>query len=335
MVPVKRELGGTDSFDDEAHQHTSSGEDEERATSDFVHEEAHQYSNDQVDDLQNTVDDLLCDRVRDSNLLEHNREIVRYDTVSRPLGKETGRKQDEKPVAVALCPPELAPAVALEFLLHLEGVTDLLHFKEDDLVVQIAIRMAVCQDLVRLLVSALGDVVTRRLWDEPDEADLEERRESLHERGCPPSPGTSDLERPESQPGCDNRAYVPGGVVDGSKDGTVLGVSELGDEKRGCSVGDGHAETNEEAGSDEHAEVDRDGLQSDTEAHDYTADHDTHASTQAVGDVWHEGNGADGTNGHDAREETEERAGRVVEVCLPLRESLETVDHGAIVAVGR
>jgi len=45
----------------------------------------------------------------------------------------------------------------------------------------------------------------------------------------------------------------------------VLRVGELSDEKWRSTVGDGDSETEEETSGNEHSEVDRDGLENDTD----------------------------------------------------------------------
>lgn len=138
----------------------------------------------------------------------------------------------------------------------------------------------------------------------------------------------------EGKPGGDDGADVPGGVVDGGEGGTVLGVGQLGNEKWRGTVGDGDTETEEEAGSDEHPEVDGDGLQDNSDHHDDAANEDTHPTSKTVGNVRGDWKSAKGTDSHNAGEETEERSRGVVEVLLPDVKSLKTVDHGTIISVG-
>jgi hypothetical protein len=54
---------------------------------------------------------------------------------------------------------------------------------------------------------------------------------------------------------------VPGGVVDGSDDTTMLGMAQLGEEKRSGGLGDGTTEPDEETGGDEHGEGGSSGLE--------------------------------------------------------------------------
>lgn len=142
-----------------------------------------------------------------------------------------------------------------------------------------------------------------------------------------------DVVGSEGKPGGDDGAHVPGGVVDGGEGGTVLGVGQFGDEKWRGTVGNGDTETQEEASSDEHPEVDRDRLQDNTDHHDDAANEDTHPTSKAVGNVRGDWKRAEGADSHNAGEKTKERSRRVVEVLLPDVKSLKTVDHGPIVSV--
>ena len=322
-----------DGPNDEGSQHAGGGSQEKLSASDLVDEEAHGQGDDEVDDLEDTVDELLGDRVFDSNLGEDDVDVVGHKTVSRPLREEPGSDQDDQPVAVTLGPPELGPRIAFELLLHLQGVADFLHLKLNNFIVNIAIGVAVGENLQSLLVSAFGDVESRRFRHEPDEAELENRRERLHEGRGSPRPVSGNVVGAEREPGGNDGAEVPGGVVDGSENGSVLGVHELSDQERRRPVGDRNTESEEEASGHEHAEVDGDGLEHDTENHDHTSDEHTRASPEDIGNVWHERNGAKRADGHDTAKKTKERATRMAEIVLPSLKRLQTVHHGTIVSV--
>lgn len=296
-VSVDGVTGGADGPDDEGSQHTSGGNQEERATADLVNNEALASSDDDVQDLQATVDDELDVAVRDPYAVEDDVEVVRDKTVAGPLGEETEGEQDEEPVAVTLGLDELAPAVALEFLLELDGVLDLLELDLHDLIVEVAVGVNLGEGLVSLLNLAVGNHPARRLGDEPDEAQLQEGRKSLDKGRHAPCPVVVDVVSTESQPGSDEGTDVPGRVVDGSERCTVLRVNELGDQQRRGAVGDGNTESKEESGGNEHLQVDRDRLENHTEDHNDTANADTGTAAKDVSGVRDERDSDEGTDG--------------------------------------
>lgn len=193
----------------------------------------------QVPDLETTVDDILSVGVRVANSVQSLVEVVRHDTVTGPLGEETRCNTDEHAVAVTLCLPENRPALSLELLLELESGVDLLDFELDQLVLLISIRVGPCEDVKSLFGFTLGDEETGRFVDEPDEDELEDRRQGLYERRDSPRPVTLDLKSTKGEPRCDNGTKVPKRVVDGGKGSAVLGMTQFGDEKRRASLCDG------------------------------------------------------------------------------------------------
>ena len=95
------------------------------------------------------------------------------------------------------------------------------------------------------------------------------------------------------EPCSNNATEVPGSVVDGCEDSSVLWVDKLGDQQWGRSVSNGNTETKEETSSDEHVDVDTDTLESDAESHDTATDGNTDTTTKDIGSVWNNGNSAD------------------------------------------
>ena len=257
--------GGADGPDDEACEHTAGGDQEKSAATDLVNEEALTDGDDGVTDLEDTVDDELSVGVGNTDLVEDDVDVVGNETVTRPLGEETSGQENDQTVTVTLGADELLPAVTLELGLHLESVLDLLKLENNDLVVEVTVGVDVRENLVGTLLVTLADVPSWRLWNEPDEAELEEGWESLNDGWDSPGPVVVDLVGTESQPGGDDGTDVPGGVVNGGEGGTVLRVGELSDKEWGSTVGDGDTETDEETSGDEHLEVDGDGLENDTD----------------------------------------------------------------------
>ena len=307
------ELGGADGPRAERHEHTAGGEDEERATTEFVNEKAHDEGGDEVDDVQDTVDLELQLGVGDTSTGKDVRHVVRHEVVSGPLGEESERDQDEKTAAVTTSLDQLLPAVTLELLLHLDGFLDLAVLELDQLVLLVAAGVVVSENLESLLVLALGDQVTGRLRDEPDGNHLEDGRNGLTDRRDTPCPAVVDLEGAVGQPGGNDTAEVPRAVVDGGVDGTVLGVNQLGDEQRSGTVGNGDTKTDEETSGNKHLDVVTDGLENDTGDHDAATGDDTNTTAEAVGDVRSDSEGDERTDGHDGVEKTTSGRVRVVE----------------------
>ena len=94
----------------------------------------------------------------------------------------------------------------------------------------------------------------------------------------------------------------------------VLRMYKLSDEKWRASVCNSDTKSEEEASRNEHPEVYRDTLEDDTEDHDHATDDNSPPATEDVGSVRNDRKSAERANGHDASEQTEQRAFRVVEV---------------------
>lgn len=94
-----------------------------------------------------------------------------------------------------------------------------------------------------------------------------------------------------------------------------------------------HTEAEKESSGDKHFEVDTDGLEGNTHDHDQTANENTKSATNQIWDVTNNWDGGKRTDCHDAVEETEERTFGIVEVLLPIWQSLQAVHHGTIVAI--
>jgi hypothetical protein len=284
--------------DDENNEHAGGGDKEQWTSADLVDEEAHAGGDDHVQDLQTSVNNELDVAVRDSDIVENDVQVVADKTVARPLREETERQEDDEPVAVALGLEELEPAVAFELLLQLDSVLNLLELDLHNLRLEIAVCVHLCEDSVSFLDLAVCNEETRGLWHKPDERDLEERRQCLHQGGYTPAPVVvlrrvskqleahqsswdrlTDVVCAEGQPSCDETSNVPCRVVDCSESGAVLRVYKLSDEKRRGTVSNRDAETDEEPRGDKHLQVDRDRLENDTKDHSDTANHDTPSSS--------------------------------------------------------
>jgi len=158
VVVVVGEDGRADGPDDKTSEHTTGRDQKKSAATDLVNEEALTNGDDGVTDLEDTVDDELSVGVGDTDLVEDNVDVVRDETVTRPLGEETSSQENDQTVAVTWGADKLLPAVTLELLLHLEGVLDLLKFEKNDLIVEVTVGVDVGKNLVSTLLVALADV---------------------------------------------------------------------------------------------------------------------------------------------------------------------------------
>lgn len=79
------EAGRADGPADEGDEHTGGGEEEELATTDLVDEEAGEDGDEEVEDLEDTVDQVLGQGVGVANLIQDLGDVVRDETVAGPL----------------------------------------------------------------------------------------------------------------------------------------------------------------------------------------------------------------------------------------------------------
>jgi len=165
-------------------------------------------------------------------------------------------------------------------------------------------------DLVCLFFLPSGNQKSWTFWDKPDKYDLEDRRKCLSNRWNAPRPVVVNVKSAKGQPGCYDATDIPGGVVDGREDSTVLWMGQLGDQQGRGSMSNGDTESYEEARGNEHSEIDTDTLKDNTKnpirasevltaypaqnySHDNATSHDTCATTKNVGDVRDNGKRAD------------------------------------------
>lgn len=123
---MEEELGGAGGPNDEGDEHAGSRAEEKRAAAEAVDDEELADGDDQVQDLEAPVDDELGVAIGDSHALEDDAEVVGGKPVARPLAEEAESEEDDEASTVGFCADKLHPAIALEFLLELDGVLDLL-----------------------------------------------------------------------------------------------------------------------------------------------------------------------------------------------------------------
>jgi len=115
-----------------------------------------------------------------------------------------------------------------------------------------------------------------------NEHELDDGRQRLEQSGSPPCPVVVDILRAKGDPRADKRTDVPQAVVDGSDATTVLRVADLSQKHGSRKLGQGVAETHEEASALEHGLVDGGSLDSSRKDHDDTAADDGQPPAEVV-----------------------------------------------------
>lgn len=244
--------------------HAERGGQEQGAAAEPVDREGHARRDGHVEDGDAPVDDELRVRVRDADLVQDQEYVVADDARARRLREYPGGDDDEESVSVAPGGPHLRDAVAGKLLFQLHGLEDFLVLALDELLARGGAVEAL-EDLLRRLVPPLDDVVPGTLGHQPNQEQLDDRREGLQDAGGLPRPVALHLQRAVRRPTGDDGPEVPQRVVDGRQPGPVLRVRELGDEHGRTALRVDYAEADDEPGRDEHADVDRHGLQDDPE----------------------------------------------------------------------
>jgi hypothetical protein len=182
-------LRRADGPNDEAHAHGCGGGDEKRSASHAVTEKRARNGNDEGKNGKTTVDTELSVTVGYTDRVVDISGVVGGETVARPLGEETERRKEHKPVPVALGLEEVEVGRSLLVLeLEAESLLDLGVLELDGGVIDVAVGVVLSKHLKGFLVPLLGDQPTWGLWDEPDEGKLDDGRSSLGEGWDSPAP---------------------------------------------------------------------------------------------------------------------------------------------------
>lgn len=224
-------LGRAYSPDDEAHAHGCGGGDEKRSATHAVTEKCARDGDYEGKDGKTTIDTKLSVTVGYANRVVDIGGIVRGKTVARPLGEETQRREEHKPVPVALGLEEVEVGRGLLVLeLESEGLLDLGILELHSRVVDVAVGVVLPEHLKGFLIPLLRDQPTWGLWDEPNEGKLNDGRSSLSKGWNSPAPVAVNSLGTESQPGANNGTNVPQAVVNGGNTSAVLRMADLGKE---------------------------------------------------------------------------------------------------------
>ena len=178
--------------------HAGGGCEEEDATTGLVDDQGAEVGGTEIVDLENTVDQVLlpgrsdsCQSAMPSTVWYKDRaraltdtvqslgQVVADDTVTRPLREKGNRNDDGHTAQVAASGKEgLESRVVLGEFLDTDGLADLVDLELDQRVIDVAVAVEVGENLFSLSVTAVVDEPTRRLGDEPDEEELDNRGET-------------------------------------------------------------------------------------------------------------------------------------------------------------
>lgn len=117
----------------------------------------------------------------------------------------------------------------------------------------------------------------------------------------------------ESNPRSNNRPKIPRGIIDSGKHSPMLRMRKLSNQQRRRALRNSTPKPDEEAGGNEHGDIDTNGLKNDTEDHQQAASHNANSSTCVIGYVRRNDQRDDPTDGHDRIEKTTGGGTRVIE----------------------
>jgi len=335
FVLVEGVLGGANGLEQEHDEHASGRGQEKLSTTETFAHEGSGYCDEQIPDLETTIDTELGEWVGDTDGVENFGKVVRNETVAGPL-REEGEGNDDPHAAEVTTGGEegFVANVGGDGTIKLDSSLDFLEFVSNEGVSIVTTSVPESEDLPSFLLLALGDQPTRRFGDEPDKDNLGNGGESLESGRNTPCPGVLNLESAKGGPCGDNGTGVPERVVERGQLGTLGWIGEFGNEERGSVGSEGETEPDEETSTNEHSDGLGSGLNASRGNHDTCTEEDGGAATETIREIRCEWVGSEGTNVLDGVEQTELSALGVVKVARPLGEGLETVHHGTIVSVG-
>ena len=180
--------------------------------------------------------------------LQNNVEVIRDDSIARPLREEGNTDNGSHTPSVSRCGEEGLVGRALSsFLLHSDSLLHLCHLKVDERVVKVTSTVVLGDDSGSLLLPSVVDEPSWRLGNQEDEEELEDRGKTLKDRGDSPGPGVGDAEGTVGRPGGNDGTEVPGRVVERGNGSTVGWESQLGDENGCGQAGESESESDQES----------------------------------------------------------------------------------------
>ncbi|KIW70952.1 hypothetical protein PV04_03179 [Phialophora macrospora] len=190
-------------------------------------------------------------------------------------------------MTVALGRPELRDAAFGEFLLQRHCFQHFAILALDEILPG---RWAVeaLEYLLRDVVAPFDNMVPGRLGDQPDQEELDHRGKRLQDTGQLPRPLALHFEGPVRGPAGNDRPEIPQGIVDRGELGAVLRVRELRDEHGRAALRVDDAEADDEAGGNEHSDIDADGLQDDAQEDQRAAHQDGPLAPDVIREIGHQ-----------------------------------------------
>jgi len=232
---------------DERANHAEDGNQEKGTTAELVDGQGSCDGDAKIEDGLAGRDTELRVLVGDTGTDVDGVHVVGQNGVTGVLRDDTERDDDGEPPAVTLGAEEVGIAGGLvRVLLDADGLLDLLELELDGGVVGITASVPLGKHVEGLLMAVLVDQVTRGLGDEPDESDLDQRRDDLDEGDGPPRPVALDVGSAPSDAGHEQGTQVPQAVVDGRDRTTVLRVANLREQQRRGHLSERVAETQDE-----------------------------------------------------------------------------------------
>ena len=135
------------------------------------------------------VDEELDRGVGNTNAVEDILEVIRDETVTRPLREEGDSDNNDHTSPVSRGSNESLPAnVSSNLGIEFEGSLDFLILVLDDTIIFVTIGVIVGQSAQSLSIATFADEPTGGLWDKDDEADLKDGGDTLQEGRKTPGP---------------------------------------------------------------------------------------------------------------------------------------------------
>jgi hypothetical protein len=115
--------------------------------------------------------------------------------------------------------------------------------------------------------------------------------------------------------GTNQTPNIPERVVNGTVDGTMLGVDKLSDQQRRTFLSNSQTKAENNPTDNKQRDFVSNGNHRDAKEHNHAPDDNADATTEVVGHIRYDRNGKHRTNGHGRRKKSKSRAFGIV-VCL-------------------
>lgn len=275
----------------------------------------------------------LIVRVRDARRVELGAEVVTCNDIARDARKWTWAHANQQPLAGRRRPDNLARAQRPPlFLLPRQRVDNLLVDGDGDGVGRVAVGVGLRNHAARRVKVALVGEPAGALGNKRQHDDAQQRKEALEQRRRPPRPRRRPLARAQRDARGNQRADIVKVVQEADAPGSPPAGKGLGQVHAGGDARDGGSEPEDDARDHKHGNVLRCRLQDHTDNGHQGAPEYGEAATEPVGEdardkrtqdaAYKDGGGVEAGGG-----------GRELEVFRVRGQDVETVEHGAIIAI--